>query len=234
METALSGVLDVLAVQIEKSYANNSLLYSYLEERASLEAITSFLLWDAAQPAFADYLSHWLDLVPSAIGPVLADHIRVERDEQHSRLFRELVKHLTGCCEARPHVDDAILRTLNYTFSECCAREEDWGFFLGGFWATELMSAKRCAQLYRGLRRLAVEDGPLHYLKIHFEADAEHGMEVRTTMIHPALRAEPSAVVSVGRGVHDRLSRSGNYVRWYEANRLFQKPAAPAEAWQSR
>lgn len=231
MDATLTRALDTLGSQIEHSYANNSLLYTHLAERADLTAIVTFLMWDAAQPPFVDYLSRWIDLVPASVRPLLEDHIRVERDEGHSLLFRDMLQHLSGLCRAEPRCVQSVLATLNYTFSEQCTSEEEAGFFLGGFWATELMSAKRCAQLYRGLKRLGVEEGALVYLKIHFEADSDHGNEVRSTMIQTALTASPGSIVPLARGVHDRLARSGNYLRWYESNRLFHRTAEHAQAY---
>lgn len=56
-----------------------------------------------------------------------------------------------------------VLNDLNYTFSKDCAEKESYGFFLGGFYATEEMSAKRCGQILNGLLRLGIPKSELKY-----------------------------------------------------------------------
>lgn len=60
-----------------------------------------------------------------------------------------------------------VLNYLNYTFSKDCAEKESYGFFLGGFYATEEMSAKRCGQILNGLLRLGIPKSELKYLEIN-------------------------------------------------------------------
>ncbi|MEZ4363064.1 MAG: iron-containing redox enzyme family protein [Kofleriaceae bacterium] len=212
--------LQRLEAQILASYAHNSLVYTTLAEVADLTAITHFLRWDAEQPAFSVYLRRWLPKTPSLVRGELEEHIRVEEDERHSQLFQEMLARLISAVPSEPTLDERVLEELNYTFSARCAAEEDLGFFLGGFWATELMSAKRCHQLFLGLRRANLAPEELTYLEIHFRCDASHGEEVRDKLILPMLEQTPSLLASVQRGVHDRLSRSATYLRWYELERL--------------
>lgn len=214
--------------QILQSYAHNSQLYAALEQSASLEVITHFLRWDAAQPPFFHYLRQWVDKVPPHIRGKLEGHIAVEESERHSALFKEMMAYLDTQITSSTVLDEARLERLNYTFSPQCAAEQDAGFFLGGFWATELMSAKRCLQIHRGLKRNGVPDSALTYLRIHFEADSGHGTEVKEMLIEPSLERSPELLGSIGRGVHDRLQRSGEYLMWYELNALpdLEQPAA--------
>lgn len=217
---AINEVLDRLEAQILRSYAHNSLLYAALEKIADLQTITHFLRWDSQQPAFYKYLQQWLGKCPPCILKELEDHIALEINERHSELFREMMAYLNPLVPAETFMDDSRADKLNYTFSAECAREQDIGFFLGSFWATEIMSAKRCGQLYRGLRRNDVPDSALTYMHIHFEADANHGDEVRAHFIQPALQHHPELLPSIRRGVHDRLNRSSEYLMWYEATLL--------------
>lgn len=222
----VTAALHRLETQILRSYAHNSLLYSALEHIADLETITHFMRWDGAQPPFFQYLQQWLPTTPECIRPELQRHIAVEVDERHSELFKAMLAHLDSLVATPTHFDERRLAELNYTFSSQCASERDIGFFLGGFWATEIMSARRCAQIYRGLRRLGIDDRPLTYFRIHFECDEAHGEEVRERLIAPVLVDHPLLVESIEQGVHDRLVRSSAYLMWYEIHRL---PQAAAE-----
>jgi len=214
------AALDRLTLQIELSYANTSLLYTTLARAADLRTIVHFLRWDAHQPAFTVYLRRWLDRMPSSLLPSLSAHLAEEEDEDHAGLFRSMVDALDARVPDRTEFDQEQLDSVNYTFSAECAEEQDSGFFLGSFFATEIMSARRCLQLWQGLRRVGVEEKDLTYLKIHFEADEDHGREVRERLIKPLLVEQPEALASVQRGVHDRLARSAAYLRWYESERL--------------
>jgi hypothetical protein len=216
VHAATENALERLESQILRSYAHNSSLYTSLEQVADLETITNFLRWDAEQPAFSVYLRRWVDKVPACVRHELVDHIAIEENERHSALFREMLAHLEALVPAQPTIDQEQLRRLNYTFSDECAQEQDGGFFLGSFWATEIMSAKRCGQIYGGLRRHGVPDSELKYMHIHFEADAAHGDEVKEHFIKPALQQSPELLGSIRRGVHDRLLRSTDYLMWYE------------------
>ncbi|MCG8425540.1 MAG: iron-containing redox enzyme family protein [Proteobacteria bacterium] len=214
------AALERLELQITRSYAHNSLLYSTLENLADVETITHFMHWDGAQPPFARYLRLWLPRAPDCIRRELGDHINIEENQRHSELFTEMLRHLDSLVSSETDLDQDRLAELNYTFSERCAEERDIGFFLGGFWATEIMSAKRCLQIYRGLRRNRVADGPLEYFRIHFDSDEAHSRVVRDRMIVPVLQRTPYLLGAIRHGVHDRLSRSGAYVMWYEMTRL--------------
>lgn len=220
LNPATNDALQRLEEQIVRSYAHNSLLYTALEQVADLETITNFLRWDAQQPAFSVYLRHWVDKVPACIRQELIDHIGIEENERHSALFREMLAYLETRAPGQPTFDQDQLHELNYTFSAECAQEQDAGFFLGSFWATEIMSAKRCGQLYGGLRRHGVPDSELTYMHIHFEVDAAHGDEVREHFIKPALRRTPELLSSIRRGVQDRLLRSTEFLMWYEISIL--------------
>jgi hypothetical protein len=209
-----------LESQIENSYANNSLIYQTLEKSADLETIAHFLRWDAEQPAFSVYLRHWLGKLPESIHQELVDHIAIEENERHSDLFKEMLAYVDERVPAKTSFEQDRLDRLNYTFSAECSREQNAGFFLGSFWATEIMSAKRCGQIYRGLRRNDVPDSALNYMHIHFEVDASHGDEVRDHFIKPVLQESPEIIPSIQRGVQDRLLRSAEYLMWYELARL--------------
>lgn len=210
--------LDALERRINASYAHNSRLYETFEATADLTAITEFLHWDAVQPPFSDYLSLWLPQALPCVKAVLEEHIDVEIKERHSMLFKDMLSHLDLHCPSHSRINHAVLKTLNYTFSEVCSLDHDFGFFLGGFFATETMSAKRCRQIYNGLRRLGIADESLTYFRIHFDADEGHAQEVRTKMIAPLLAERPDLLASVVEGAVDRLSRSDAFVRWYEAH----------------
>ena len=56
---------------------------------------------------------------------------------QHA--FTELLNNLLRSCPGQVEVDDGQLQHLNYTFSERCAEERDHAFFVGSFFATEVM-----------------------------------------------------------------------------------------------
>lgn len=217
---------------VENAYANSSDVYDYLAEHASLEEIVAFLRFDACQPAFNVYLRRWLPKIPEYLRVPLEEHIEEEESEHHSDLFRVLLANLEAQVSISPVLNDSALCTLNYTFSQDCASEQNHGFFAGAFFATELMSAKRCLQLWRGLRRLGLDSVGLPavspeqvpvagtYLGIHALGDAEHGALVLRDFIDPILRREPGLEGAVWLGLHDRLARSAQFLRWYAASYL--------------
>jgi len=210
---------------VENSYANNSRLYLALEKTANIDEITDFLCWDAVQPPFTEYLGHWVRRVPKFLRQSLLEHLEIEEREQHSQYFKEMMQLLaryTGRGDARPKngpLDHETLDTLNYTFSARCAHEQNSAFFSGGFFATELMSAKRCAQLFNGLVRNGIPGEQLTYLKIHFGADSHHALEVRNEFLRPLLKDDLTCGLSILNGISDRLRRSAQYLMWYERNR---------------
>jgi hypothetical protein len=203
---------------IERSYANNSSAYSFFASEASLEQIVSFLHWDADQPAFNIYLRQWLEKCPKEILPGLEEHIAEEEDQEHSRLFMDMFNVLKDKVQIESNVNNDITHKLNYTFSKECAQNESFDFFLGSFLATEYMSAKRCKQLFDGLLRLGVDRKELEYLEIHFTADADHYQEVINEMIIPCYNNNNANHDEILNGIHDRLNRSAEFLKWYEDN----------------
>jgi len=216
----LKRMIDQLDRQVRESDANNSSVYAFLEKRADLETLAIFMNWDGEQPAFNVYLKRWLDKVPSCVKAALADHIREEEEEEHARLFCQMLDHLNETVEPHVQLDQRVLRELNYTFSKRCADEHDAAFFAGGFLATEIMSAKRCAQVLAGLRRLGVDSSELRYLHLHSEGDIRHVEEVKDRFVRPMLENDPQSIHSIRRGVQDRLDRSNAYLSWYERHVL--------------
>lgn len=212
------------------SYAHNSRLYRYFEESASLEEIVRFLQWDAVQPPFNRFLRLWIDKVPEYLRDPLSDHIAEEEVGGHSALFQAMMANLTHVVNPTVEVDDAVLNALNYTFSPECAAEQDHAFFAGAFFATEVMSQKRCQQLWNGLTRHGLHsdgnpaDGPApsepSYLEVHALADGDHGAVVLELFVHRILEREPHLSASIWDGLQDRLSRSARYLRWYEKRYL--------------
>lgn len=202
------------------SHANNTSLYDYLEKKATLEEITHFIRWDAEEPHYFDYLKQWCIKVPSYIRPYLTEHIKIEIDEEHSRHFAEMLNFLNGKILSDTRIDKDQTEQLNYTFSPNARDQHDFGFFIGGFFSTELMHAKRARQLYDGLIRTGIGRENLTYFIIHFEADSEHGREIADEMISPVLQRDPTMLKSVQNGIEDRLSRSLRYLNWYYQNQI--------------
>lgn len=210
-----------LLAEIEGSYAHNSRLYSALEKSARGEEIHRFYAFDAHQPPFYVFLQRW---VPRAEGPVkdaLLRHIEEEITEEHSRLFQDMMKVLAKEYPiSEPEADELQLQELNYVFSEVCAREQSLGYFCGCFLATEVMSAKRCTQALKGLRRIGFPEPALRYLIIHAEADASHADLAMREFIRQFVTTQSnqaSARAEVEKGLRDRLRRSENFIRWYES-----------------
>src|SRR5262245_53692747 len=107
--------------RVASSYAYNSRLYKFLEEKAQLAEIVSFLKWDAVQPPFATFLKSWLGRAPEFLRDPLQRHIDVEVGEEHSRLFNEMLSFLCRYENPKPEIDFRRLEDLNYPFSERCA-----------------------------------------------------------------------------------------------------------------
>ena len=206
--------------RILESYAHNSRLYPHLAQEATREEIVTFLCWDAHQPAFAEFLGHWIDLVPTSVECALRAHIKEEEEEAHADLFKTMLNFLLETTPL-PHIDfdEGVLGKLNYVFSEECAHEQSVGFFLGVFFATELMSQKRCQQILDGLNRVGVSDS-LEYLSIHAVGDEAHYQDVYDHMILPGLTAGEVDAESIERGIDFRLKASGDYLKWYEERHL--------------
>ncbi|MGZ3773281.1 MAG: iron-containing redox enzyme family protein [Pseudobdellovibrionaceae bacterium] len=210
------SLIQIWKNMVESSYAHNSLIYRTLAEKSDLQGLVQFLDWDNVQPVFFKYLEGWLPKTPDLIKKVLEDHIKVEVDEEHSRLFKEMLELLHQRVPSSTKINYEKLENLNYTFSEKAAQNESYGFFLGGFYATEVMSAKRSQNILDGLLRLGFEKTALPYLTIHCEADTHHSQEVLDLLIAPVLKKFPEIAAEIQRGLMDRLNRSGSYLLWYE------------------
>ena len=212
----LKGLVD----DIVGSYAHNSRLYAFMAADATHLQIAEFMTWDAAQPPFSEYLGRWLPRLSPTLAPALEHHIEEEAEGDHAGLFRRMHRELLGeLGEPTFELEHARLDRLNYLFSAACAAERSVGFFLGGFLATELMSAKRCAQIGAGLRRVGSKVD-LTYFDLHAEADAHHWLEVGTHLIEPGLAAGDIVFEDVQAGVTQRLESSGAYLKWYETRVL--------------
>lgn len=206
---------------VERSYAHNSALYRYLGKYGNGSEILEFLRWDAEQPPFFEFLQRWLPKCPESILPALHESIAEEVEDDHSGLYRQMMTGLEKrFSRGATTLDHAVLARLNYTFSGDCARERSFGFFCGSFYATEIMSAKRCEQLLQGLLRLDVPLSELEYLRIHVEGDQRHFVDVRDKFLQPLLATQPTTAAEIAAGVRDRLERSGSYLRWYESRYL--------------
>lgn len=209
------ALVESLDLRIESSSAHQSRLYARLASEARLAEIVSFLIWDAEQPPYNVFLRRWLPKAPAGLLKPLEDHIALEERERHSELFNRMMDGLLRVCRPAVSLDRERLRRLNYTFSRECADRESFGFFVGGFLATEKMAAKRCRQLHAGLRRAGVASG-LEYLTAHMEADDDHARQARELFAAPLLELDPSAGRDIERGLADRLERSGEFLSWYE------------------
>lgn len=205
---------------VNHSYAHNNPAYKYFAEAADLETMTHFMRWDAVQPAYYVYLRRWVDRVPSYVKKCLVDHIHVEETEQHSKLFTDMLDHLNSLVKREVVLDHGRLRILNYTFNEECLREKNFAFFLGGFFATEVMSAKRCAQILQGLKRNCIPKEYLKFMEIHAGVDSAHGDEVAELLLKPVMMRQPELTPSIWEGIVDRLTRSGHYLQWYSRHQL--------------
>lgn len=203
-----------LLATVENAYANNSLLYRHLETEASLEQIISYLYWDSLQPTFKDYIARWLDKSPASLKKELLLHIEEEKD--HSRLFNEMMDHLMSKVDINTQVDEQRLETLNYTFSPLCVDEQSFGFFCGGFFATELMAGKRYEQLIHGLDRFGIGKDEIEFIVIHSQCESVHSMQALDDLVLPYIELASGHKQQVVDGINDRLTRSENYLRWYE------------------
>ena len=204
--------------RIRASNAYDSSLYAHFAEDAPIESIVRFLEWDAQQPPFHLFLRLWLPKMPAALRPALQAHIREEEQEDHAGLFRAMLRALRARTQMQPPaLDAAQLAKLNHVFSARCAEEETAGYFLGVFVATEAMSQRRCEELYAGLQRLGVSEA-LDYLKVHAINDADHWREVVDHLIVPGLVSGSIEAQDVAAGIEDRLRRSAQYLKWYEAH----------------
>jgi hypothetical protein len=206
---------------VRESYAHNSRLYDYMENKADLSQIVEFLTWDAEQPAFYVYLRQWEDKIPADLHPALMEHINEEESGDHSGMFKQMFEALqeqTG--DIKVNIDRGQIDRLNYVFSKTSVQEQGVGFFFGSFLATEFMSQKRCQQLLNGLRRLAVQCD-LEYLILHAETDAHHWMEVDQKLVEPAIANGFVSVDSVQVGINHRLQSSANFLKYYENQYLF-------------
>ncbi|MEK7991106.1 MAG: iron-containing redox enzyme family protein [Thiotrichaceae bacterium] len=206
---------------VRESYAHNSRLYDFMAKKADLRQIVEFLTWDAEQPAFYVYLGHWENKVPKSIHSALIEHIAEEKDGDHSGMFIRMYDDLKKQAgDLNIEIDAEQTACLNYIFGDTCAKEQNFGFFLGGFLATEFMSQKRCQQLWDGLRRLNIETD-FEYLELHAEADAHHWVEVAEKMIQPTLKDNLISVDAIQVGINHRLQTSENFLKFYENKYLF-------------
>jgi hypothetical protein len=221
----LKRKIDALDRRVVESDAGNHSLYQHLEQNASLADVTIFMNWDGEQPPFNRYLRNWLRKSPPCILDALTDHIREEEEEHHAELFKEMLAHLNSLTPVQVQFDARVLDALNYTFSARCAEDHEVAFFVGGFLATEIMSARRCAQIRMALVRLGVDPGKFAYLRLHADNDIRHGQEVKERFVLPLLESDPGAYDAVCEGVDDRLRRSAAYLSWYGCHILGSSPA---------
>lgn len=207
-----------LSEQVEAAYAHNSLLYTYLEKQASLQEIVTFLHWDGLQPAFKHYIERWLVKTPEFLLDELKHHIAEE--EGHSELFSKMMSNLLGKVDIDLVVDEERLKTLNYTFSPECVIEQDFGFFCGGFYATERMAGKRYDQLIAGLQRFQIARADIEFMVLHSACESIHSMKALEDLVLPLIAHNQQHYSAVVAGINDRLNRSGTYLKWYETNKL--------------
>lgn len=209
---------------VENSYAHNSRLFEFLKREATGPQIHAFYAFDAFQPPFYRFLQSWLPRAQGKILTSLHAHVRTEIEEGHSDLFQEMMRNLALKFPiVTPEFPSEVLRDLNYVFSPECAQRESFGFFCGCFYATELMSAKRCSQTLMGLRRLGLAETELRYLVLHSQSDVHHSQEVLDEFVleYVGTHSRPElARQEVEQGVRDRLGRSEEFLRWYEIKYL--------------
>lgn len=219
-EKALPSYFDELRSAVERSAANNTKLYDYLERSASLKEITHFLRWDAEEPHYYTFLQMWEPKCPESVKPYLVEHIDIEKNEQHSKHFQDMLAYLNSQVTDTTQIDRERLKVLNYPLSEECYKEQNFGYFLGFFYTTELMHAKRAGQLLHALRKLGIGDENLEYLIIHADADDNHSEEILHEMVEPLVSQNKEILFSIKQGIEDRLTRSANYLEWYYSNQL--------------
>ncbi len=214
----LSDIKNEFTNLVESSYAHNSQLYRYLETQATLKEIVTFLYWDSMQPAFRDYIERWLAKTPDFLLPEIKHHIAEERG--HSELFKTMMINLMETVDIDTAVDHEKLKALNYTFTPECVSEKEFGFFCGGFFATERMAGKRYDQLIEGLQRFQIPKSDIEFMVLHSACESVHSMKALDDLVLPLIASNERHYSSVLDGINDRLKRSEIYLKWYEKNKL--------------
>jgi len=209
-----SGFLKRIIEAVDGCYANNSKLYKYFSESASLKEIVDYLYWDYQQPEFKGYLERWRDKAPQYIKSALEEHIKEE--DGHGKLFSGMMKCLLGHCDANRNIDYERLKLLNYTFSKECALKESFEFFCGGFFATERMAAKRYGQLVLAFERLQIPPEDYHFIRIHSNIEPAHSIDVLEQLVKPLTTGDQKQRDQILNGINDRTRRSEDFLRWYE------------------
>jgi hypothetical protein len=190
-------------------------LYAYLRNKSTLAESVEYLEWLSQQGPYSEFLRRWDSRIPAYIHTPFFAHIAEEEGDDHAGLFRKMMTHLKSLQPIDVKIDQDQIAELNYTFSERCVKEQDYGFFLGSFFATETTSPKRIDNLLMGLLRLGVAREPLAFLDLHVGADAAHAVEIADLLIAPMLEREPELYTSVRKGILDRLDRAQRFLDWY-------------------
>ena len=218
MISSLPDTRQQLLDTVEQSYANNSQLYRFMADSASLEQMVTYLYWDSQQPVFRDYIARWL---PKASGPLREQlELHIEEEQDHAQLFSRMMEGLLGRVSIDRSLDTERLAVLNYTFSPQCAENENFGFFCGGFFATELMASKRYDQLIAGFDRLDIPRGEIEFIVIHSDCEPAHSMQALDDLLMPLIAESGNNLEQVEAGIEDRLQRSATFIKWYEKTKL--------------
>ncbi len=218
MPISIIELAQKLRQTIETSYAHNSYLYRYLDKKASLKEVVQFLHWDAQQISFKAYLEGWLSKTPEIYHKPLLTHIDEEAD--HAILLNEMMAGLYDKVDIELIVNAAVIENVNYTFSLEAVAEQSFEYFIGGLFATELMSHKRYGQLLEGFKRLGISKDQLYFIDLHYNCDETHSMSVLEDIIIPRLIENENHFAAILRGLLDRLSRSEKFLLTYEESVL--------------
>lgn len=200
--------------------AANNRLYSFLQNQASIEQMTKFLLTEyALNVRFFDII------VLSALGTEggirreVSENLWDEsgtgvEEKAHTRMFKHLLDTLGVIYQEDELVDQLGWQELaGYNlFLNLGLHRKDYYRFVGCLGATELLDPPNYTKLMLGCRRLDLDQaGDFTYYTEHIDVDIKHGSGWIDNVMLPLLDASEDAAYQFLSGAEMRLNTCHDY-----------------------
>lgn len=187
--------------------------YDFIANGITIDEMAAFLLENAQYPVFLRLLEGIRSVqisedATAAVDENIADE---QQPEPHAELMRRMMDAVS--CRARHPLKLAsypslIDRTLVFYYGYF----RDRWHLVGSVFATERMGTRRVKSMYRGLRRLGLDEHELAFAIIHAQCDEHHAGDWLKRVIQPSVALRDDLRRPIANGIASCLETSRVYL----------------------
>ena len=187
--------------------------YDFIDDEITIDEMAVFLLENSHYPIFLRLLEAIRSTQICKEGRAAVDeNIADERQpESHAELMRRMMDAVSCRAQQPLNLDlypSLIDRTLVFYYGYF---RNPW-HLVGSVFATERMGTRRVKAMYKGLRRLGLDDYELEFAIIHAQCDDHHAGDWLKRVIEPSVALRSDLRVPIAIGIASCLETSTVYL----------------------